>query len=198
MVISVNDYLAILAALAAERLFELALSRRNARRALKMGAMEMGAGHYPVMAIFHALFVAAAAAEVIVFKRPFPGALGWSALFGALAAQGLRYWSVATLGARWNTRIVAFPDMPPVTSGPYRFMRHPNYLAVIVEVACIPLIHGCWLTAAVFSAGNAALLLVRIHAEEAALGPAYARLLGAKPRLIPALRPVARTGPPSV
>jgi methyltransferase len=77
-------------------------------------------------------------------------------------------------------------------------MRHPNYLAVIVEVACIPLIHGCWLTAAVFSAGNAVLLLVRIHAEEAALGPAYARLLGAKPRLIPALRPVARTGPPSV
>jgi isoprenylcysteine carboxyl methyltransferase (ICMT) family protein YpbQ len=72
MVISVNGYLAILAALAAERLFELALSRRNARRALKMGAMEMGAGHYPVMAIFHALFVAAAAAEVIVFKRRSP------------------------------------------------------------------------------------------------------------------------------
>ena len=105
-------------------MFELALSTRNARRALKMGAMEMGAGHYPVMAIFHALFIAAAAAEVIVFKRPFPGALGWSALFGALAAQGLRYWSVATLGVRWNTRIVVFPDIPPVTSGPYRSVSY--------------------------------------------------------------------------
>ncbi len=78
VVISVNGYLAILAALAAERLFELALARRNTRRALKMGAVEMGAGHYPAMAIFQLLFIAAAAAEVIVFKRPFPGALGWA------------------------------------------------------------------------------------------------------------------------
>jgi methyltransferase len=190
MVISLGAYLGILAALAAERLCELLLSARNARRAFAMGAIEAGRGHYPAMAIFHTLFIAAAAAEAIVLKRPFPGALGWIALAGALLAQALRYWCVVTLGPRWSTRIIVWLDMLPVTDGPYRFVRHPNYLAVIIEIACIPLIHGCWLTALVFSAGNAVLLAVRIRAEEAALGSRYALAFGAKPRLA---LPIART-----
>jgi len=189
MVISLYAYLAFLAALAAERMFHLALAARNARRAFAMGAVEHGRGHYPVMAAFHALFLLSAAGEAIVLKRPFPGALGWVALGGALSAQALRYWSIASLGQRWNTRIIVFPGAPPVSRGPYRFMRHPNYLAVIVEVACVPLIHGCWLTALVFSIGNAALLSVRIRAEEAAMGPLYALEFGDRSRLVPKLPP---------
>lgn len=185
MVISLGTYLAFLAALTAERMLHLAIAARNARRAFAMGAVERGQRHYPLMAAFHALFLISAAAEAIVLKRPFPGALGWIALGGALGAQVLRYWSIASLGPRWNTRIIVFPELPPVRRGPYRFMRHPNYLAVIIEVACVPLIHGCWLTAAVFSAGNAALLSVRIRAEEAAMGPRYAQEFGDRLRLVP-------------
>lgn len=185
MVISLSAYLAILAALAAERLFELLLSARNARRAFAMGAVEAGRAHYPAMAAFHALFLTAAAAEAIVLRRPFPGLLGWAALGGALGAQALRYWCVASLGPRWNTRIIVWPGLPPVSRGPYRFMRHPNYLAVIVEIACVPLIHGCWLTATVFSAGNAMLLARRIRLEEAAMGPRYAREFVHRLRFIP-------------
>jgi len=187
MVISLGAYLAILAALAAERLCELLLSARNTRRAFAMGAIEASRGHYPVMAAFHTLFIAAAAGEAIILRRAFPGALGWAALAGALLAQALRYWCVATLGPRWSTRIIVWPEMLPVTNGPYRFVRHPNYLAVIIEMACVPLIHGCWLTALVFSAANAVLLAVRIRAEEAALGSRYALAFGSKPRLIPSI-----------
>jgi len=194
MVISLGAYLAILSALALERVFHLVIASRNARRAFAMGAVEHGRGHYPLMAAFHALFLVSAAAEAIVFKRPFPGTLGWIAFGGALSAQALRYWSVVTLGPRWNTRIIVFPGMPPISRGPYRFMRHPNYLAVIVEIACVPLIRGCWLTAVVFSIGNAILLWVRIRAEEAAMGPRYALEFGSRLRLVPKLspRPVQR------
>jgi methyltransferase len=187
MVISLGAYLALLAALAVERMFHLALASRNARRAFAAGAVEHGRRHYPAMASFHALFLISAAVEAIAFKRPFPGTLGWIALGGAIGAQALRYWSVVSLGPRWNTRIIVFPEMPPISRGPYRFMRHPNYLAVIVEIACVPLIHGCWFTAIVFSIGNAALLHVRIRAEEAAMGLRYALKFGGRPRLVPKL-----------
>ena len=194
MVISLGAYLAILAALAAERVIHLAIASRNARRAFAMGAVERGRGHYPAMAAFHALFLLSAAAEAIVLKRPFPGRLGWIALGGAIGAQALRYWSIASLKERWNTRIIVFPGLAPVSRGPYRFMRHPNYLAVIVEIACVPLIHGCWLTAAVFSIGNAALLRIRIRAEEAAMGPRYVLEFESRLRLLPKLprRPARR------
>lgn len=187
MVISRGAFLLILGALALERLFELWLSARNARRAFAAGAVEAGGEHYAAMAAFHTLFILSAAAEAILFERPFPGLFGWVALALALAAQALRYWCVATLGPRWNTRIIVWPAAAPVIGGPYRFVRHPNYLAVIVEIACVPMIHGCWLTAAVFSAGNAALLARRIRAEEAALGPRYALAFAARPRLLPAM-----------
>jgi methyltransferase len=188
MVISLDAYLAMLGMLGAERLYELALATRNTRRALAMGAVEAGRGQYPVMRAFHVLFILSAAAEAIVLRPTFPGAVGWIALAGALAAQVLRYWCVAALGPRWNTRIIVMPGLAPVTTGPYRFLRHPNYLAVIIEMACVPAIRGCWLTASVFSAANAALLTVRIHAEEIAMGPRYALTMGYRRRLLPSLR----------
>jgi len=188
MVIPLGAYLALLAALGAERIAELLLSTRNARWAFARGGVEAGAGHYPLMAAFHTLFIVSCGAEAIIFKRVFPGALGWIALAGAAAAQALRYWAVVTLGRRWNTRIIVLPGVPPVSSGPYRLMRHPNYLAVILEMVCVPMIYGCWITAIAFSAGNALVLRVRIRAEESALGQPYQQTFGSVPRLVPRAR----------
>jgi methyltransferase len=178
-------YLGLLVLLGAERLFELGLSRRNAARAFARGAVEAGQRHYRVMALFHTLFLFACGAEVLLWPRTSPGAWGTAALATALGAQGLRYWAIRTLGERWNVRIIVLPEEAPVTSGPYRFLRHPNYVAVVAEMAAVPLIHGAWVTALVFSLGNVLLLFVRIRAEEAALGPLYARAFAGRPRFLP-------------
>jgi methyltransferase len=86
-----------------------------------------------------------------------------------VASQALRWWCIATLGRRWNTRVIVVPGMPPVRSGPYQFLRHPNYVAVVVEGVALPLVHAAWITAVVFTVLNAALLAVRIRVEDAAL-----------------------------
>jgi len=178
-------FFGFMALLAAERGVELVLSRRNAQRAFAQGGRETGQGHYRVMVLFHTLFLGACVAEVWLLRRPFPGAVGWAALGGALGAQALRYWAIGALGERWNSRIIVVPGAPPVTRGPYRFLRHPNYVAVVLELLCVPLIHGAWVTALVFTVGNALLLRVRIRAEEAALGSAWAQAFGDKPRFLP-------------
>jgi methyltransferase len=182
MVSSTALYLAFLALLYLERGAELLVARRNTGLALAAGGVESGRRHYPAMVAVHAAFPLACAAEVIVLHRPFPGAAGFVALAVALGAQGLRWWAVAALGRRWSTRIVAVPGAEPVTSGPYRFLRHPNYLAVMLEAAAVPLVHGAWIAGAVFVAANAALLAVRIPAEERALGPVWARAFAAPRR----------------
>ena len=187
MVSSVNAYLVFLGLTAVERGVELALSRRNGRIAFSRGAREYGRAHFRFMAAFHSAFLVSCAAEVTLLHRPFPGLLGAGALVGAIAAQLLRYWAISTLGKRWNVRIIAVPGEGPITAGPYRFIRHPNYLAVATEIACVPLIHGCWLTAIFFSIGNAVLLRTRIRAEEEALGKAYAAAFGDRPRFLPRL-----------
>jgi methyltransferase len=185
MVTSVRLYLALLVLVALERGMELVLSTRNARLALARGAVETGQGHYPVMSVFHGAFLVACALEVVLLQRPFPGAVGWISLAMVLAAQALRYWAVAALGWRWNTRIVVVPGAAPVTRGPYRFVRHPNYVAVIAEMLALPLVHGAWLTAIVFSLGNVWLLRVRIRAEEHALGEPWAHAFAGRPRFVP-------------
>ncbi|MGK3995627.1 isoprenylcysteine carboxyl methyltransferase family protein [Sorangium sp. So ce1024] len=195
MVTSTLLYLAFLGAVSIERLAELVLSRRNARRAFARGGVEVGQRHFRVMALMHSAFLAACALEVVLFDRPFPGLLGAAALVVALLAQGLRTWVIATLGEQWNVRIIVVPGAAPVSGGPYRYLRHPNYAAVIIEMAAIPLIHGAWLTALVFSVLNALVLTVRIRAEEEALGPSYAAQMGGLPRLVPGRR--AAPGRPS-
>ncbi len=180
-------YFALLALLAAERLYELRISRRNAERALARGAVEAGRAHFAWMRALHAGFLAACALEVALLARPFDARLGLPMLALALAAQALRYWAIATLGARWNVRVIVTPGEPVVTSGPYRWLRHPNYAAVVLEGFAIPLIHSALLTALAFSALNAWLLRVRIRVEERALAEhcdGEARL-GNRPRLLP-------------
>ena len=112
--------------------------------------------------------------EVAVAHRPFLPALGWPMLAVVLLAQGLRWWCIATLGVRWNTRVIVVPGLPLVTAGPYRILRHPNYVAVVAEGLALPLVHTAWVTATVFTVLNAALLTVRIRCEDRALAGAVA------------------------
>ncbi len=165
-------YTVLVAAVALERLAELVVSTRNARWSLDRGGVESGSGHYPAMVVLHAELLVACVAEVWLLDRPFVAAVGWSALVGVGLAQALRWWCIASLGRRWNTRVIVVPGLDLVTRGPYRWLRHPNYVAVVVEGLALPLVHGAWWTAAGFTVLNAALLAVRVKVEEQALAAA--------------------------
>jgi methyltransferase len=167
--------------LAAERAVELAVSRRNARRALAAGGVEAGRGHYPAMVAFHTAVLLACAVEPILWPRPWPPGAAFAALTVALLAQALRWWAIGTLGRRWSTRIIVLPGAPPVVGGPYRLLAHPNYLAVAVELLAVPLIGGALVTAALATLGNVVLMALRIPAEERALGLSWARAFGRPP-----------------
>jgi methyltransferase len=126
------------------------------------------------MIVLHTAFLAGCVAEVWLADRPFVPALGWPMLALVVVCQGVRWWCVRALGPRWNTRVIVVPGMPPVRSGPYRFLAHPNYVAVVVEGLALPLVHGAWVTAVVFTVANAALLTVRLRVERRALRDASA------------------------
>ncbi|MFC6087719.1 isoprenylcysteine carboxyl methyltransferase family protein [Saccharothrix lopnurensis] len=162
-------YAVLVGLVAVERLGELVVAKRNLAWSLARGGRETGFGHYPFMVVLHTGLLAGCLVEVWVADRPFTALLGWPMLALVVAAQALRWWCIRVLGRQWNTRIVVVPGLPLVTGGPYRLFRHPNYVAVVVEGFALPLVHGAWLTAAVFTAVNAGLLAVRIRAEDRAL-----------------------------
>jgi len=174
---SLTAFLVVVGLVALERLAELVVSKRNAAWSLERGGIESGQRHFPVMVALHTGFLAAMVVEALVRRPDVPTALAWSMLALVAASQALRWWCIATLGHRWNTRVIVVPGLPPVTGGPYRLLRHPNYVAVVVEGAALPLVHACWLTAVGFTVLNAALLTVRIRCENAALAtlPAVSR-----------------------
>lgn len=180
-------FTALVAAVALERLYELRLARRNAAAALAQGGRETGQGHYRVMQLLHTAFLVAMPLEVWLLRRPFVPALGVSMLVLVTATMVVRYWVVHTLGERWNTRIIVVEGWTPATTGPYRYLRHPNYVIVVVELAALPLVHTAYLTAAFFTVANLALLWVRIRAEDTALArwPGYTEALKAIPRCVP-------------
>ena len=165
-------FVVLVALVALERLAELVVSQRNTAWSLARGGREHGAGHYPFMVVLHAGLLAGALAEVLFSERPYVPVLAWTMLAFVLMAQALRWWCITTLGKRWSTRVVVVPGLPLVTGGPYRWLRHPNYVAVVVEVFALPLVHSAWLSALVFTLANAALLRVRIGVEDAALAAA--------------------------
>ena len=159
----------VLIATAIERVAELVVSKRNAAWAFDRGGVEYGQGHFPFMVTLHTLFLVACVAEPWLFDRPFIPALGFTMLALALAAQALRWWVISTLGRRWNTRVIIVPGLPLVKSGPFRWFKHPNYLAVVIEGFALPLVHSAWVTAVTFTLLNAILLFVRIRVENDAL-----------------------------
>jgi len=160
-------YALLIAAVAVERIAELVVSQRNLSWSRARGGVEFGARHYPAMVTLHTCLLVGCLVEAMY--RPFLPALGWPMLAVVLAAQGLRWWCITTLGHQWNTRVVVIPDAPRVTGGPYRFFSHPNYVAVVVEGIALPLVHTAWVTAVVFTVLNAVVLRTRVGVENTAL-----------------------------
>jgi methyltransferase len=154
----------ILSLVTLERLFELWLSKRNTWRLLAEGAREYGAAHYPLIVAVHALWLASL--WWLAPGRPVDGF--WLGMYVLLELA--RIWVLATLGRRWTTRIIVLPGAPLVARGPYRLVKHPNYLVVVGEIAVLPLVFGLWPIALVFSLLNAAVLAIRIREENRALG----------------------------
>jgi methyltransferase len=154
----------ILALVVVQRLVELVYAERNTRALLARGAIEVGRAHYPFIVVLHVLWLA-----TIVFMLPAHATINWLALGVFLILQGGRIWVITTLGPYWTTRIITLDGAPLVRSGPYRFVRHPNYLIVAAEIAVLPLVFGEYAVCLVFSALNAALLFWRIRQEDAAL-----------------------------
>jgi methyltransferase len=166
---SLVAFTVLVALVGVERLAELVVSVRNAAWSRERGGVETGLRHYPFMVVLHTGLLVGALVEAWVRRPDVPAWLAWSMTLLVLASQALRWWCIATLGRRWNTRVIVVPGMPPVAGGPYRWLRHPNYVAVVVEGAALPLVHAGWITALVFTVLNAGLLAVRIRVEEQAL-----------------------------
>ena len=162
-------FVLLLLATGLERLVELVISRRNAAWSRSRGAVEVGVGHWPVMVALHLFLLVAPALEVTYFARPFVPQVGYAMLGLTLAAQALRYWCIVTLGRHWNVRVFVVPGAPAVARGPYRWLRHPNYLAVVLEGACLPLVQGAVISCAAFTVANFVLLRRRVQVEQAAL-----------------------------
>ncbi|MCH9733132.1 MAG: isoprenylcysteine carboxyl methyltransferase family protein [Actinomycetia bacterium] len=160
-------YTLLIAAVAIERIAELVVSQRNLKWSRARGGVEFGAGHYPVMVLLHTALLAGCLLEAN--HRQFIPLLGWPMLAVVVAAQLLRWWCICTLGRQWNTRVVVIPGAGRVTGGPYRFIPHPNYVAVVIEGIALPLVYSAWITAVVFTVLNAALLWARISVENTAL-----------------------------
>lgn len=154
----------ILGAVLLQRLAELWIARRNTERLLAEGAVEVASEHYHYFVVLHAAWLVA-----LVLFTPDDASpnLFWLTVFGLL--QVGRVWVIASLGRLWTTRIVTLPGVPLVSTGPYRFLRHPNYLIVVGEIAALPLVFDHWEMALVFSGLNAMVLWVRIRAENEAL-----------------------------
>jgi methyltransferase len=170
----VTVFWTLLSVIACERLAELVVSARHAKALLRRGGVEYGFRHFPVMIALHVALIAGCVLEPLLGHRAFIPALGWTMLAVTVAANALRWWCIATLGERWTARVIVLPGAPLVRSGPYRWFAHPNYVAVIVEGAALPLAGSAWITACAFTVLNAALLTVRIRCEAGALAAAAA------------------------
>ena len=164
-----SAYVALVLAVAVQRVAEVRISRRHVRALKAQGAVEHAAHQMPIMVALHGLWLICCLAEPLLWSRPFVPALSVVALALLLAGQALRWWARRTLGPRWTVPIITLPGVPRVGTGPFRYLNHPNYLGVVIEIAALPLVHTAYVTAGVFTLGNALLLTWRIAAEERAL-----------------------------
>ncbi|WP_342505773.1 isoprenylcysteine carboxylmethyltransferase family protein [Sporosarcina sp. FSL K6-2383] len=151
-----------------QRLIELLIARRNEKWMLAQGAFEVGTAHYPMMVTMHIAFFVSFLLEVMIFERVLSPI--WIVLLGIfLLAQTARIWCLLSLGKFWNTKIIVLPGADVVRRGPYRWVRHPNYMIVTIELLILPLLFGAYFTAVLFTLLNVWMLSVRIPAEEKAL-----------------------------
>lgn len=161
-----NALALVVGLVAAQRMAEVAYARRNTRALLRRGAVERGGGHYPLLVLLHVSWLAA----LLVFVPP-ETPVSWAWLGAFILLQLLRLWVIASLGPYWTTRIITLDEAPLVRRGPYRIVRHPNYMVVAAEIAVLPLAFGAYAIALVFSLLNLALLAWRIRLEDRALAP---------------------------
>lgn len=162
-------YYLLLGAVVIERFVELALSQKHAAIMFSRGAIERGLEHYPFMVALHTAFILGCALEPLLFDRSFLPQLGYPMLALVFLAQAIRWWAILTLGVFWNTRVIVLPGQFRIRRGPYRWLRHPNYVAVVLEGVALPLVFSGLVTAITFSLLNAVVLYLRVRTEEGAL-----------------------------
>jgi methyltransferase len=189
MDISVIAYLGLLVAVAALRLLELRISKQHQKEMLGRGAARVEEPRFRWMVVLHTAVLIGSAVEVVFLHRPFLPLLGTIMLIVFLAANVVRWWVIRTLGEHWNVQVVDSTRLGVVTSGPFRFVRHPNYAAVFAEMIALPLIHTAWITAIVGTVAHVIVLKMRLSTEERVLfaNPDYRAAMSGKPRFLPGL-----------
>ena len=189
MDLSVIAFLALLAAVALLRIVELQISKKHQRDMLARGAAKVDEPRFRWMVLLHTAVLAGAALEVVLLKRPFIPVLAATMLAIFLGANVVRWWVIRTLGQHWNVQVVNSTSLGVVTSGPFRYVRHPNYAAVFSEMVALPLIHTAWITAVAGALAHAVVLSQRLSTEERVLlaNAEYRAAMGNKPRFIPGL-----------
>lgn len=154
---------------ACERVVELVVSKRNLDWSFAQGGIEYGRLHYKYMVVIHIFLLAGALGEVWASRPILDPVLFWGFFALAMGSQALRWWCIGTLGKRWNTLVVIIPGLPVVKSGPYRWLKHPNYVAVVIEGIALPMVGFSWRTALIFTLLNIFVLSARLKSENAAL-----------------------------
>jgi methyltransferase len=184
---SARLYVAFLAAVGVGRLVEMRISRARQRALAARGATRTPEPAFALMVLLHTGILAGSAIEVILGDRPFRAAIGIPALVVVALANALRWWVIGTLGPHWNVQVVRSTGLGVVSDGPYRYVRHPNYVAVFVELLAVPLVHGAWITAVVGAVLHVLVLRRRIALEDSVLlaDEGYRRVMGGKPRFVP-------------
>jgi methyltransferase len=186
---SIRWYLALVGAVAVLRFVELAVSARNRRALASEGAAAVPERHFRWMATLHTAILIGAPAEVVWLRRPLVMALAVPSVLALIAATCTRWWVIRTLGRHWNVGIMDSPRHDVVDGGPYRWLRHPNYAAVFVELLALPLVHTAWITAVIGGALHVLVLRARVSAEDRMLfsSAEYVARMGMKPRFLPTL-----------
>jgi methyltransferase len=189
MELSVIAYLVLLLIVALLRLVELRISKRHQTQMVARGAAKVDEPRFRWMVLLHTAVLLGAALEVLLLHRPFLPLLAASMFAIFLAANAVRWWVIRTLGEHWNVQVMDSTRLGVITTGPFRFVRHPNYAAVFAEMLALPLIHTAWITAVVGSLGHIAVLAQRLSTEERVLfaNPDYRAAMAGKPRFVPGL-----------
>lgn len=182
-------YISLLVLVGIGRLAELGISRRNQRRLEKQGVRKIPEPHFRWMVFLHGGVLVCAGAEVLFLHRPLITALAIPMAVLFVLANGLRWWVIRTLAGHWNVEVMESPRVGVVSSGPYRWVRHPNYVAVVVEIFSLPMIHTAWITAIAGTLGYLEILRRRLRVEDGFLlsNSAYRLTMGGKPRFFPRL-----------
>lgn len=189
MDLSVIAFLVLLLVVGLLRLVELRISRRHQEQMIARGANKVSEPRFRWMVLLHTAVLIGAAVEVVVLRRPFIPVLAAVMFAVFLAANAVRWWVIRTLGEHWNVQVMDSTQLGVVTSGPFRFVRHPNYAAVFAEMLALPMIHTAWLTALLGSAAHIGVLAQRLSTEERVLfaNPDYRAAMTGKPRFLPGL-----------